>query len=232
MTLTDLSSDGKAKPNSLERPSPLHTEWSTANRAALLLVPCLSQSSLALSRGWFGWTFLFLLTKWQEIFRYLCLPLFMFILICQCLLEPPVSPLAGNKERLKYYGFDSISAVILIQSQRVFFCCCLFYYIEAFPDIISRFVTVQDCSCVCESLLAFWFDFLFPSCILEEGKWLATFVEAKLTQSAFLSFFLFCNPKVGKIQWKDWKFQLLLDRIERKRQLLNFIGICYDSERG
>ncbi|KAG6789164.1 hypothetical protein POTOM_005254 [Populus tomentosa] len=69
MTLTDLSSDGKAKPNSLERPSPLHTEWSTANRAALLLVPCLSQSSLALSRGWFGWTFLFLLTKWQEILR-------------------------------------------------------------------------------------------------------------------------------------------------------------------
>ncbi|KAJ6947826.1 hypothetical protein NC651_002247 [Populus alba x Populus x berolinensis] len=67
MTLTDLSSDGKAKPNSLERTRPLHTEWSTANRAALLLVPCLSQSSLALSRGWFGWTFLFLLTKWQEI---------------------------------------------------------------------------------------------------------------------------------------------------------------------
>ncbi|KAJ6964010.1 hypothetical protein NC652_002325 [Populus alba x Populus x berolinensis] len=67
MTLTDLSTDGKAKPNSLERPSPLHTEWSTANRATLLLVPCLSQSSLALSRGWFGWTFLFLLTKWQEI---------------------------------------------------------------------------------------------------------------------------------------------------------------------
>ncbi|KAB5520132.1 hypothetical protein DKX38_024451 [Salix brachista] len=37
---------------------------STANRAALLLVPCLSQASLALSCGW---TLLFLLTKWQEI---------------------------------------------------------------------------------------------------------------------------------------------------------------------
>jgi hypothetical protein len=44
-------------------------------------------------------------------------------------------------------------------------------------------------------LLAFWFDFLFPSRILEEGKWLATFVEAKLTQSAFLSFFLSATQK-------------------------------------
>ncbi|KAJ6425116.1 hypothetical protein OIU84_025812 [Salix udensis] len=101
---------------------------STANTAALLLVPCLFQASLALSCGW---TLLFLLTKWQEI-------------LSGCGL-----------------WYD-----------------CLFYYIEAFPDIKSRLVTVHDCSCVCEFFLAFWFDFLFPPCILEEGKKLATFVEA------------------------------------------------------
>jgi hypothetical protein len=84
-----------------------------------------------------------------------------------------------------------------------------------------------DCFCVCDFSLAFWFSFLFPSWILEEGKCLFL-VKRSCHRALFFSFnySIWATKKLGKIREIIDNFNSFIPKWKQKGSswiLLDFV---------